>query len=236
MKSLFGGKVSRYFSVAFSLAVLLFLSGCFTSSAKVQFRYKNEDIVAKADNLRRTGKIYRDLDTILIGDILWYSADLKKAYLDEMRSKKRVDEADFENNIQIIENHDAKGVDFLVAVYTAEKKWDDFALPSSIWKFRMEGKDGELVAPFEITRIKQENIPDTHIFSFITTWRSVYRVRFPRNESIAGLGKYEIKLYSILGDTAFVWYLDEAERAKPASADPPIAETSGDGKAGLNFF
>jgi len=208
----FKSRVGVFVSFAVSL---LFLTGCFTSSGDVQFRYKPEKIIKKVEMLSRSGKIYRDLDTILIGDILWYSADLKMEYLNEMKESGRVDSDGVAKKSKVIAESDKKELDFLAAIYTSEKKWDDFDQSKSIWKLRFVGKDGVLVAPTMISKVEHEDIPDSHLFSFISPWKSVYRIKIPRNKSVAGLDVYKLKLYSILGDTKFSWTPDDDEKAKP---------------------
>jgi hypothetical protein len=76
-----------------SVCVFLFLSaGCQSPGTKVQFRLFPEEIVKKVNSLVRTGKIYRDLDTVFVGNLLRHTPELKKAYIDEMLKKGRMEQ------------------------------------------------------------------------------------------------------------------------------------------------
>jgi len=210
------GYISRLFK-SVAMAVLLFplYAGCSSSGTKIDFRLKKEDVISLGKSYTRTSKIYRDLDTVLVGDVLWYSSDLRRGYLDEMKSKKRLDDQEYEEEIKHIQVKDEREIDFIAGFYTPERKWDDFANRSSIWSIRLVGRDGKLVEPRRIVKLKLRNIPDAHLFPFISDWKSIYRITFNRDDDIAGLEVYRLRVYSIVGETAFEWETSDAERQKP---------------------
>jgi hypothetical protein len=65
------------------------------------------------------------------------------------------------------------------------------------------------VSPVSIEKIDQKDFPDTEIYSFITSWKAIYSIKFARTENLEGMDAYTIRLFSILGDTEFIWKADK---------------------------
>jgi hypothetical protein len=207
----------------------LFAASCSTNgNSNISFRLSKEGIVDKVENLTRTGKIYRDLDTILIADVFWNSAELNRELVEELKRTGRVDGKEYDRRMESIGKSDEKFVEFLAACYTSEPDWNDFHNMNSIWSIRLEGNDGELVAPFDIDKHLMKDIRDKHFFPFITAWRTVYYIRFVRDEKLAGLDEYNLKIFSTLGESKFQWATTEAERVKSAYTKKIVLDQKAD--------
>jgi len=193
-----------------SVCVFLFLStGCQSAGTKVQFNLARENTVKIVNRLVRTGKIYRDLDTVFVGDILWNTPTLKKAYIDEMLKKGRMEQSEYNQRKAEIEEAASKTLEFMGAFYVAKDKWKDFTSPDSIWKLRLVDRNGGLVAPVSVEKIDKKDFPDTAIYSFITSWKTIYRIKFAKTKNLEGMDTYTIRLFSILGNTEFIWKTDK---------------------------
>jgi len=198
---------------ALSVCVFLFVSaGCQSAGTKVQFRLAQDDTVQIVNRLVRTGKIYRNLDTVFVGDLLWHTPALKKAYINEMLKKGRMEQSEYKQKKAEIEETAPKELEFMGALYVAKEKWADFTSPDSIWKLRLVDRNGNLVAPVSIEKIDKKDFPDIEIYSFITSWKTIYRIKFAKTKNLEGMDTYTIRLFSILGDTEFIWKTDKSAK------------------------
>ncbi len=193
------------FAVLSVCVFLLLPAGCQSDRTKVQFRLFQDKIITMIDRLVMTGKIYRDLDTVFVGDLLWYTPELKNEYIDEMLKKGRMEQSEYNQQKAEIEKQASKEMEFLGAFYTFEDKWNDFDSPDSIWKLRLVDKDGNLVAPISVKKIKRKDMPDTNVFAFINYWKTIYIIKFAKTANLEGMDAYRVRLFSVLGDTEFVW-------------------------------
>lgn len=191
---------------------MIFTAGCALGKTDMAFSAFPDDIVEQVKVNVRSAKVYRDLDTILIADILWYKPKLKRKHLIELREEGRITEDEKMNMLAEIDEKDAAEIEFLAGFYTGEKKWNDFDSDASIWKIRLEADDGSLVAPVKIEKLDLKEMPDSDNFPFLTTWKSPYRITFAKAENLSRLKSHKIELHSILGEAEFVWKTENTEK------------------------
>ncbi len=195
---------------------LLLTAGCVFGKTDMTFSAFPDTIVDRAKRYVRSAKVYRDLDTILVADILWYNPELKRMHVEEMSLEGRIDDEEKRRLLAEIEAKEATEIEFLAGFYTGEKKWNDFDSSSSIWKIRLEAADGSQVAPVSVEKIDLDVMPDSYIFTFLTTWKSPYRITFEKTEKFAELKTHKIGLHSILGQAEFIWELGDEENVPAA--------------------
>ena len=196
---------------------LFFVTGCAFGKTDMSFSPYPDSIVMQVKVNVRSAKVYRDLDTILIADILWYKPELKRRNLIELSEKGRISEDEKMAMLNEIDEQESAEIEFLAGFYTGEKKWDDFDSDASIWKIRLEADDGSLVAPVRIEKLLLKEMPDSHNFPFLTRWKSPYRITFAKTENLSHLKSHKIRLRSILGEAKFIW---ESENAKSEETEP----------------
>lgn len=184
---------------------ILAVTACSSNKTDVKFSPFQDKILGIAEKNVRTAKIYRDLDTILIADVLWFSPDIKKAYVFELRKKSRMDKDEEKTRLAEIELKGSEEIEFLMGIYTGEKSWNDFNKPGSIWKLRLVTPDGSSEAPIKIEKIDLDQMPDSYFFPFLSEWKSVYRVIFKKSNKLARIVNPTMLMYSILGETKFRW-------------------------------
>lgn len=153
----------------------------------------------------RTAKIYRNMDTILIADILWHNPDVKRLHVKRMAKQGRIDAVDEKRMLLNIGETEKKELEFLAGIYTGEDKWNDFHKNDSIWKIRLIMADGSKTAPSKIEKLTVKNMPDSHLFAFITPWKKLYRITFEKTEALLQLQNYDMEIYSFLGNAEFSW-------------------------------
>lgn len=196
---------SRRLLLPAAVISLIFSTGCVLGNTEMAFSVYPDNIVEQVKLNVRSAKVYRDLDTILIADILWYKPGLKRKRLVELSEKGRITEDEKTNMLAEIDKKEAVEIEFLAGFYTGEKKWNDFDSDSSIWKIRLVADDGSLVAPARIEKLDLKKMPDSYNFTFLTPWRSPYRIIFAKTENLSRLKNPELELQSILGEARFIW-------------------------------
>ncbi len=69
--------------------------------------------------------------------------------------------------------------EFYVALYGTNWRWIDLGRPTSAWIVRLIDDQGNETAPSKIESIVKPSAIDEHYFPYTTTWRRVFRIRFP---------------------------------------------------------
>jgi hypothetical protein len=75
--------------------------------------------------------------------------------------------------------------EFFVALETQSVRWGELTRPSSAWRVRLVDDRGREFAPVRIERVRQLGASESQDYPYITPWRQLFRVYFPR-ESVVG--------------------------------------------------
>jgi hypothetical protein len=104
---------------------------------------------------------------------------------------------------------------FFLAVYTADDKWNDLAMPDSIWHLSLIGSDEVVVDPSSIEIIRKDaNL--AAVYPYITTFDKIYLVRFPLTDAMSRLvldprsTSATLRIASALGVAELRWDLEPA--------------------------
>ncbi len=189
-----------------ALALALIAAGCAGKRQSVDFSMHRDRILEDVAHNTRTEKVYRDLDTILVADVFFYDQRIKRDFINAVRGEGRIDQAQADAMLAESAAKEAKEVEFLAGVYTGDKRWNDLEKKDSMWKVALQTADGAWIAPAEITRLKLDKMQDAWLFPFLTEWKFIYRISFPR-EALAGMQSYTLRFTSVVGEAAFTWDL-----------------------------
>jgi len=83
---------SRHLLLSAAVISLIFTAGCAIGKTDFAFSVYPDKIVEQVKLNVRSAKVYRNLDTILIADILWYKPMLKRRHIIEMGAEGRITE------------------------------------------------------------------------------------------------------------------------------------------------
>ena len=211
MKSIYSRNVFQLLSGTALALLLIMPGGCAFGKTDMSFSAFPDTFVLLAGKNIRSAKVYRDLDTVLLADIMWYDPEMKRMHVEELSLEGRINE---DEKIKLLEDIAAKEnteIEFIAGFYTGEKKWNDFDKSASIWKISLEAGDGSQVGPSSIKKIDLEKMPESHLFTFLTTWKSPYRITFDKLGELAELKSHKMELHSVMGQAEFIWELVELE-------------------------
>jgi hypothetical protein len=205
-------KVNAIYVLSFFAAVMLCGCTLITPSGSLQRptgSAMQDDYRTAADTWTREGRIYEGLDVKLIAAATYMSPQFRKAFAAEYARRYQLTELEKVNFIKDQENAGTVYDDFIFAAYVPEKEWDDFYKKNSIWKIYITTDNIEQIKPIEIRKLDKHDAKTGYFYSFVTPWRSIYRLRFPKLP--AGDGPQDlpdaIKLVitSVLGSAEMVW-------------------------------
>lgn len=189
--------------------VLAAATGCAGKRTTVDFTFVPDRIQEDVRRNVRTEKVYRELDTIFIADVFYYDQRINQDYIQASLGKGWLDAAQAEKMMAESKDREQKEVEFIAGVYTSDKRWNDFEKENSMWKVALQTPDGRWVAPSSIEKLKLEKMRDAHLFPFLTEWKFIYRITFPKKE-MAGAANYYLRFTSLVGDAGFNWNLGGA--------------------------
>jgi hypothetical protein len=162
----------------------------------------------------REGRIYDGLDVRLIAAATYMSSKFRKAFSEEYARIYKLTELEKDKLISDQENAGAGYEDFIFAAYVPEKTWDDFHKKDSIWKIYLSRDDIEQIKPIEIRKLDKRDAKTGYFYSYVTPWKSIYRLRFPKlisdqrgDTQQNKTGSFKLVLTSVLGSTEMIWDL-----------------------------
>jgi hypothetical protein len=103
------------------------------------------------------------------------------------------------------------GESFYVALYAQNTKYADLNLQDAAWIVRLVDDQGTETAPLSIAAIRRPSAVELTYFPYTTSWRTVYRITFPRqtNAGRAIVSKsskwFGLRFAGPKGQTTLVW-------------------------------
>ena len=179
--------------------------------------YTSPDYRAMLDKWTRKGSIHKGLGTELLVTATFQSEEFRRAFAEEYG---RLYMQTPEENQKMLDDQMSAARDydgFLVAIYTPEKEWDDFAETGSLWRVYLI-KDGRFrLEPLEIRKVKKQRTLSREIgryramsesfLPYVNPWTTLYAFRFKRNGLAEHPHSLELILTSPSGSTSLKWDL-----------------------------
>jgi len=164
------------------------------------------------DAWTREGRIYDGLSTKLISKATFKSAVFRKAYAQEYARLYRTEGPEYNKLMADQQKAATDYHDFVIAAYVPEKSWDDFSKETSMWKIYLTRDAVEQIRPLEIRKLKKKDPKLDYFYPYITTWKSIYHVRFPMlgpktdNQILEDPNNtVTLVMTSVIGSVEFTW-------------------------------
>ena len=195
--------------VLFFLLVLPFFSTC-TQSRRIYSKlsdteYTSIDYRMILDRWTRKGSIHKGLGTELLITATYKAEEFRRAFAKEYghlyMQTPQENQKMIADQIRAGEDYD----DFIVAIYTPEREWDDFEQRDSLWKVYLMRDGGLRVEPLEIRKVKKDRILSESFYPFISPWSTVYSFRFKKEEQHQAAQSLELILTSPSGSVTLKW-------------------------------
>ncbi len=185
-------------------ALLVAVTAC-AGRSNVEFSIRRDRVLDDVLKNTRSLKVYRDLDTIFIADVLWYKPELRKAFVASLKREGRISDEQAANMTDEISKNEGRELEFIVGFYTPDKSWNDLDAVHSMWRLALTRGGGEPVAPERIEKLSVDKMQDAWLFPFLTPWKSAYRVTFANKGSLPSADRYALRLSSVVGEGSMVW-------------------------------
>ncbi len=193
--------MSRFTAISFLVATIL-VAGCATESKYSQFQMSGSQYSTDVKKRLRTAKLYNQLDTVMIADVIYNDMWLRNAWVEKLAKANRWDEKKKNEILSIQKNEDSQNAQFIVALYTSEEQWNDLVEKDSRWSIFLETKSGSL-RPVSIKKVLLEKLPMRDDLPFNPRFRIFYKVDFQREK--AGELPYNLVMSSGLGVVKLAW-------------------------------
>jgi len=170
------------------------------------------------DTWTQEGRIYDGVVTRLISKVTFKSAVFRRAYAEEYSRLYKLEGVEYDNLVMQEQKEAINYHDFLLAAYVPEKKWDDFSNKKSMWKIYITRDHVEQIRPLEIRKLKKKDPKTDYFYPYISTWKSVYHIRFPAFDPKTGsqpMGESHdvltLVMKSVIGSVEFKWEYNQKQ-------------------------
>jgi len=176
----------------------------------------------------RSDRVYQGLDSKMFVTATFHAPELRRAFAIAFPeiyghggSITRRELVDLTGDVEQFHN-------FFVSAYTADEKWNDLAMPDSIWHMSLIGSEDVAVeaSSIEIIRI-DANL--RAVYPYIGRFDRAYLVRFPLTDPMHRLvlepksTSANLRIASALGVASMVWELipSPGQQTAPAASPSP---------------
>lgn len=173
------------------------------------------DWAHERDAATRHAKLYDVLDHRASATVTYLSPEVREARARRLAEWLGWTDAELAKRLDEERAEASRFDDFIVALYTADRKLNDLDVPKSVWRIavKLPGAD---VLPSGISGIDVDP-PLQELYPFVSTFDTVYQVRFPRTEPALAGRPFVVELASTLGQLR----LDFGAPAKPVPRPHP---------------
>jgi hypothetical protein len=121
-----------------------------------------------------------ELDSLLTVTATFETWDFRWAYVIRYAQDYRLTVEQRRDLLEKTLRESTESHQFYVALYGSNWRWADLTRPNSAWIVRLIDDLGDETAPTEIEHIAKPGALERTYFPYTTTWRQVFRIRFPR--------------------------------------------------------
>ena len=143
----------------------------------------------------------KNLHAHIVWDVVYKSPEFRESAARTYAKYYRLTEAELDALLQRERLEAEKGEEFIVVLYTYDRKWNDLEKEDSIWRIRAE-VGSQAHEPMSIQKVKPTPI-ERFMYPYMRPWTTMYSVRFPRG--ILGPDAFALDLFGVLGHQDLKW-------------------------------
>ena len=174
----------------FKKFVLVFVFLCLPSFVHAE---KFKTVLHK---FHRHGEVYNhdNIHASLIFDALYFSEELKEAYVKEIAKMYAWDE---ERALSFRQELNLKPNQFYVFIFTYQKEWNDLEKKDSSLEINLI-QDNNVLEATQIEKIKKIPPRDRKLLTFLNRWGTLYKVTFP---SFQTSSPFQLRMTGVAGES-----------------------------------
>ncbi len=149
------------------------------------------------DEVTRRARLYDGFVHRADVTVTWLSPDVRDAGARRLAAWQGWTTAELDKALAAQQAEAAKGEQFLVSLYTADRKHNDLADPGSIWRIQLD--DGTVLAPAAAVEVVPKDANTMQLFPFVGNFDLVYKVRVPWTGQPLTGRPFTLRIMSALG-------------------------------------
>jgi hypothetical protein len=183
--------------------ILLFFFTCSTFAGSNP-SYK--DILKKH---HRHGEFFnkQNLHANIVWDVIYKSEEFREAYEREYAKIYHLSESELQSRIREEQEEARDGDEFVVILYTYDKKWNDLESAQTSWRVRL-AVGNEEYEPVNITKVKPNPVNQT-FYPFMEPWTKTYSVFFAPGSIPKNPQNFKLTLFGVKGEQTLAWNLSK---------------------------
>jgi hypothetical protein len=146
----------------------------------------------------------------------WLSPEVREAGTRRLAAWQGWTTAELDAALAAQQAEAAKGEQFVVSLYTAERKHNDLANQGSIWRIQLD--DGTVQASATAVEVLPDDANTRQLFPYVGRFDTVYRVRVPWTGAPLAGRPFTLKLLSALGPLVLDFGPGGAKAERPHQA------------------
>ncbi len=159
----------------------------------------------------RNRLVIRTFDSVINATVTYFSSEMVSAYVARYAKDYRMTRAERRRLLAARLAEVRTHHEFYMAVTTANREWNDFHRPKSVWRITLEDDRGTRVTPLSIKRLRVNQV-HRHYFPYSSVFHRVYLLKFPRTVGgkpfITGAnGFFRLMIASPMGVAALSWLI-----------------------------
>ncbi len=215
-------------ALALCLCVVVTAGGCATSDLLLDDRSVAAESEGYTTTLRRWTKhhkVYRHFEALIFTTATYLSPEFRAALVNRRTRLLGLPVSEARRVKAEHEERSRRYHEFVVSVYTAERRWNDLDAERSLWRVSLANDRGQEVSPSEVIRQDLRSGDLQAYFPYITVFQQAYLVRFPKQSLELGSSvidsttqSFQLRFLSGIAVSELNW-----------SLDVPIPGAAGDG-------
>ena len=160
-------------------------------------------------------KVYRHFEALIFTTATYLSPEFRTAFIHRRTRLLGLPESEARRLEAEHQERTERFHEFIVSVYTAERRWNDLDATPSMWRISLANDRHQEVSPVEVVRQDLRTGDLQAYFPYITVFQQAYLVRFPKQSLELGSAvldpttrSFSLRFLSGIAVAELTWTLD----------------------------